>query len=267
MHRRGVTLAIAIVGALIGPGCLAATAQASFTVPAGDVATISSVHFGGAMNCPVDHLGYGYTLDGGSRVQLAEHPEAATCDNTAAGASAGYVVPGATIGPFATSKTLQIYLEDFFTDPSDVFTDTSLHALVTGSNPFLVRINDSFFGECDNSCPYGDQGPFLPFSSSVSPDYNANLNATVRIGPAPTAPITCAVTATSVGPPARQDVTVMAPAGIASIAPHITNGTVSTAYDSDRTQAIVTATKTDQTKKTVWSFDVVDAAGNTMHCS
>lgn len=267
MRRRWLTIAMAVVGALFGPACLAGVAQASFTIPAGDVATISNVHFGGGSNCPNDHLGYGYTLDGGSRVQLGEHPELASCDNTAAGSSAGYVVPGATIGPFPTAKTLQVYLEDFFTDPSDVFTDTSSHALVTGSNPFLVRINDSFFGECDNSCPYGDQGPGLPYSSSVPPDYNANLNATVKVGPAPSAPISCAVTATSVGPPARQDVTVIAPAGIASITPHITNGTVSTAFDSDRTQAIVTATKTDQAKKTVWSFDVVDNSGNTMHCS
>jgi uncharacterized delta-60 repeat protein len=83
---------------------------------------------------------------------------------------------------------------------------------------------------------------------------------------------TCKVTLTVTGPPtASQQVTVQNTAsGLSAITNiKITNGTVAFPAITPGTTGpvVVTATKTNQSLKTVWSFDATDAAGNVTHCS
>jgi hypothetical protein len=84
----------------------------------------------------------------------------------------------------------------------------------------------------------------------------------------PAAP-TCTVTQTVMGPPARQTVTVHASGGLASVTGiAVINGTVaSPAFTPGTTGPVpVTATKTNQSKKTVWSFSATDEEGDTTYC-
>ncbi len=87
---------------------------------------------------------------------------------------------------------------------------------------------------------------------------------------APAGP-TCVVTALIAGPPEQEQVTVTdTGSGLASITNiEITNGTVSVAPFTPGTTGpvVVTATKTDQTMQTVWSFDATNVAGVTTHCA
>jgi hypothetical protein len=84
--------------------------------------------------------------------------------------------------------------------------------------------------------------------------------------------ITCVVTAVR-RPPAvpssQQDVTVTAAAGLVSIINGaVTNGTMFAPNFSgtNPTSVVVMATKWDETKPTVWSFDATDTAGHIQHC-
>ncbi|MEJ7583172.1 MAG: choice-of-anchor L domain-containing protein [Acidimicrobiales bacterium] len=82
-------------------------------------------------------------------------------------------------------------------------------------------------------------------------------------------PTSCVVTAVRQGPPAQQDVTVRDLDGIASITNvNVINGTVAVpAFTAGvKTPIVLTATKTDQTKKTFWEFDVTDSKGVKKHC-
>ena len=82
-------------------------------------------------------------------------------------------------------------------------------------------------------------------------------------------PTTCVVTAVRAGPPAQQDVTVTDPDGIATItAVNVINGTVAVPAFTPgvKTPIVLTATKTIQTKKTFWEFDVTDSKGVKKHC-
>jgi hypothetical protein len=84
-------------------------------------------------------------------------------------------------------------------------------------------------------------------------------------------PPTCFVSALIQGPPKRQQVTVQdTGVGLKAIQNiQITNGTVSVPPFAPGTTSpvVVTATKTDQSKVTVWSFDAVDMNGNLRHCA
>lgn len=88
--------------------------------------------------------------------------------------------------------------------------------------------------------------------------------------PATTAPA-CFVSGLFAGPPRQQEVTVQDPgsglAGVVNI--RIVNGTVNVQpfTPGTRSPVRVTATKTDPSRPTVWSFDVVDVAGNVRHCA
>jgi hypothetical protein len=107
-------------------------------IPAGKVATLSNAHWN---LTPCDALTYGYQLNLGANVALASKP-GGPCVNGA--------VPGATLGPFPRATLLRIFLTDTG-DPAAsascnfTFYSDGSHALVTGTNPWIVDIRDSFF--------------------------------------------------------------------------------------------------------------------------
>jgi hypothetical protein len=116
----------------------------------------------------------------------------------------------------------------------------------------------------------------------IRPKTNANhcdIGAMEQNSPGPdTTGPTCVVTAVRNGPPKQQDVTVQDLAsGIAGndyydgfTNPFITNGTIGAVIppnDPSNAGLVVTATKTDQTQTTFWTFDYTDWAGNTTHCA
>jgi hypothetical protein len=97
-----------------------------------------------------------------------------------------------------------------------------------------------------------------------------NLVLTLECTSNPPPSLTCVVTAVRAGPPAQQDVTVRAAGGLARISNvSVTNGTVAVpSFMSGTTgPVVITATKTNQALRTVWSFDATDSMGNTHHCS
>jgi hypothetical protein len=119
-----------------------------------------------------------------------------------------------------------------------------------------------------NGCgPTPTPSPSGTPSQSPSPSPCPSSSAS----PADTTAPTCKVTAIIAGPPKQQQVTVQDNgSGLLTISNvQITNGTVYVAPFQIGTTGpvVVTATKTDQNKVTVWSFDVTDVAGNTRHCA
>ena len=129
-------------------------------IPAGETATLTNASFGDfATNCPADPLAYGYQLNLGANVLVANHPAYSGCA----------LAPGATIGPFPTATLLRIWLSDFSTPIYTFYSDGS-HALVSGSNPRLVSIMDSFFGTSGPGSPRPPAGPG-----------EGNLNVTVTV--------------------------------------------------------------------------------------
>ena len=100
-----------------------------FTIPAGQTASFTNVHYSACNN-----LTWGYQVNGGS-TQAA--------GNFGGGCHTG-TGADATIGPFATDMTLRIFLRDnhcqftYFSDGTPVE-----HVIVDGSNPFTLRFADS----------------------------------------------------------------------------------------------------------------------------
>jgi hypothetical protein len=129
-------------------------------IPAGKTATLSNAMFGDfTTNCPGDQLIYGYQLNLGANVQVATG--GAGCQHVA----------GAVIGPFPTATLLRIWLTDLTPPgPYTFYSDSATHSLVTGANPFVVSINDSFFGQRGPTVTYLPTGPG-----------RGNLNVTVTI--------------------------------------------------------------------------------------
>jgi hypothetical protein len=132
-------------------------------IPAGKVATLSNAHWN---LTPCDALTYGYQLNLGANVPLASKP-GGPCVNGA--------VAGATIGPFPTASLLRIFLTDTG-DPlvpvacNYTFYSDGSHALVTGTNPWIVDIRDSFF------CTKGPNDPFAPAGVGLG-----NIDVTVTV--------------------------------------------------------------------------------------
>ncbi|MHB1988237.1 MAG: hypothetical protein ACYCSF_09660 [Acidimicrobiales bacterium] len=118
-------------------------------IPAGQTATPSGVSFDAC-----DPLAYGYQLNFGANVQVANYPGIPGCAYapTPVGAS------GATIGPFPTAMLLLIWLDDS-AGPNYIFYSDGDHALVTGSNPWTVDITDSYFGTIGPNTPRIPAGP------------------------------------------------------------------------------------------------------------
>jgi hypothetical protein len=108
-------------------------------------------------------------------------------------------------------------------------------------------------------------------SQAGSPGYAAAPVVTQTITVKADAVTTCTVTSTVVGPPAKQEVTVQNTAsGLSAITNvAIVNGTVSVPSFTAGTTApvVVTATKSNQSLKTSWSFAAADVAGNVKQCA
>jgi hypothetical protein len=132
-------------------------------IPAGKVATLSNAHWN---LTPCDALTYGYQLNLGANVALASKP---------GGPCVSGAVPGATLGPFPTATLLRIFLTDTG-DPAAsascnfTFYSDGSHALVTGTNPWIVDIRDSFF------CQKPPDVAFPPAAVGLG-----NLNVTVTV--------------------------------------------------------------------------------------
>ncbi len=132
-------------------------------IPAGKVATLSNAHWS---LTPCDALTYGYQLNLGANVAIASK-SGGPCVNGA--------LPGATIGPFSTATLLRIFLTDTG-DPAIpvscnyTFYSDGPHALVTGTNPWIVDIRDSFF------CQKAPTVAFAPTGVGLG-----NINVTVTV--------------------------------------------------------------------------------------
>jgi hypothetical protein len=113
-------------------------------------------------------------------------------------------------------------------------------------------------------------GPVIATTSAIAAAPETEIAADIETQ-ADASPPTCVVSAVRVGPPKQQDVTVRdTETGLkAIINVHVTNGTVSIPQFIPGTIApvVVTASKTDQTLRTTWEFDVEDMAGNRKHCA
>jgi hypothetical protein len=154
------------VGACVSYAAHGGTFATGLIIPAGKKATLSNAQFGDQFatpgapstftNCPGDLLAYGYQLNLGANVQVAT------------GGAGCQSVAGAVIGPFATAVLLRIWLTDLHTPVYTFYSDGN-HAKVTGSNPWLVSIRDSFFGTI------GPTTPFVPLPG------DGNLNVVVTV--------------------------------------------------------------------------------------
>ena len=155
------------VGACVNFAAHGGQFAAGLVIPAGKTATLSNAQFGDvllptaplapntATNCPGDPLAYGYQLNLGANVQIAT------------GGMGCQVVAGAVIGPFPTAVLLRVWLTDN-APPAFTFYSDGNHAAVVGSNPRLVSIRDSFFGNITT-------GPLIPLPG------DGNLNVVVTI--------------------------------------------------------------------------------------
>jgi uncharacterized repeat protein (TIGR01451 family) len=198
------------------------------------------------------------------------------------GASDGYTItvenPGAV--PATLSSISDTLPAGFTYTPGSssgaTTTDPSVNAsTLTWSGPFTVP--------AANANPGSISLHFNVTVSSISGTYlnsatGAGQGLTV-IGSGPTAPVhvggivdhptTCVVTGLRAGPPAQQDVTVNDADGIAAIyGVHVINGTVYVTPFTPGTPGpvLLTATKTIQSQRTFWEFDVRDSKGHTKHC-
>ncbi len=160
-RRRRHEVLVAVLAVVLG---VLASAQAAWAteleLPKGAVAKITNASF---RSCNDET--YGYQLDGGPGVELANTPGG--CREVAAS--------NATIGPFEADETLTFYLTDN-TCGLTFHSNGGEHAEVTGANPFEVQLWDA-----GGFCEYkpGVEDPDVP---------PGNLEATVTIDHAPEPP-------------------------------------------------------------------------------
>lgn len=148
------------VGACVSFAAHGGQFATGIVIPAGKTAALSGATFGDFVtNCPYDPMVYGYQLNLGANVNVANHPAGSGCTHVA----------GATIGPFPTATLLRIWVDDSY-GPDYIFYSDGNHALVSGSNPWTVSIMDSFFGQSGPSVARPPTGPG-----------NGNLNVTVTV--------------------------------------------------------------------------------------
>jgi hypothetical protein len=147
------------VGACVSYAAHGGTFATGIIIPAGRVATLSNASWAVP---PCDSLTYGYQLNLGPLVPLASKP---------AGCFGGPVA-GAVIGPYPTATLLRIFLTDIGFGPSFVcnytFFSDGVHALVTGTNPYIVDIRDSFFCQLSPTQPYVPYAPSGPGLGNIS---------------------------------------------------------------------------------------------------
>ncbi|MDQ1391240.1 MAG: hypothetical protein QOF30_217 [Acidimicrobiaceae bacterium] len=138
---------------------------------------------------------------------------------------------------------------------------------ITSGTPGTIRTVAGTSGLSDVACPSTAYCVAVG-ATSTSP----NQGVVVKLTPT-TLALTCAVTSTQFPPAvahATQTVTVHAAAGLASVNNiKIVNGTVNVpAFAVGTTSPVkVTATKTDPTKLTSWSFTITDVNGQTRNCT
>jgi hypothetical protein len=105
-------------------------ARPPFIIPAGSTASFTNAQFSAC-----NSLSWGYQLNGDPNQIQATKP--AVCSTAAAGLDV-------TIGPFATSRTLRVFLTDnscfitYYSDGTPVD-----HVIVSGSNPYTLRFADA----------------------------------------------------------------------------------------------------------------------------
>jgi hypothetical protein len=139
------------------------TFATGLVIPAGQVATLSNANWN---LLPCDALTYGYQLNLGANVPVDSKPGGVCVNGPAL---------GATVGPFATASLLRIFLTDTGDPAVPVACDFTFysdgsHALVTGTNPAIVDIRDSFF------CTLGPTDPFAPTGVGLG-----NIDVTVTV--------------------------------------------------------------------------------------
>lgn len=162
-RNTGACVSYAAHGGTFGTSGAAPAVSGVFTIPAGEVATISNARWNLG---PCDALAYGYQLSTGTTVTLA---------NKAGGTCANANLADVTIGPFTQSVTMRIFLNDTG-DPAAgascdyTFFSDGPHALVTGSDPWQIDIRDSAF--CTKS-------PTTAFPPTAPGEGNLDLTLTI----------------------------------------------------------------------------------------
>jgi len=123
------------------------TPRGIFLIPAGHTATISNVSF----NRACDSLTYGYQVIGGVAVQVDSRTGRCLSSSTAA---------GRIVGPFSTARSLRIWLRDTRCKSQPhgpgswtYFSDGN-HTLVSGTGPWALDLQDSFFCLSDITSPF-----------------------------------------------------------------------------------------------------------------
>src|SRR5262245_7109910 len=121
---------MALLGGLMSIAiCAPAASATTILLPAGYEATLSNTILGGC-----DANSYGYQVGSNALVPVASKPSECT---------PGRSESNLTVGPFGTSQSFRVYLADgtcntiYYSDGTPVN-----HALVSGSNPYTIAIND-----------------------------------------------------------------------------------------------------------------------------
>ena len=154
---------------------------------------------------------------------------------------------------------------DFTGTPFGVVNTFSLQGSApVGSTSYTPQVvNLTAGGFCGWNAP---ATTFNPFNTRPLSDANGGYDLEIAIVGNPP---TCKVTGLTAGPPAQQQVTVTASGGLAEIfGVSQSNGINSVAPFSNGTTGpvLVTETKIDQTKPTVWSFYAEDESGHITYC-
>jgi len=188
-------------------------------------------------------------------------------DSACASAGGGCSV----LGGFCSTQSISFTS----TPPADAMEGGNYTVSATASSglPVSFSADQASDGVCTVS---GSTVDFVGVGTCV---IDADQAGDASYGPAPEvqqsvevgeATITCDVTGLIPGPPEQQQVTVLSSAGLASIGSiQVVNGTVEAAPFTPGTTdpVLVTATKTDQTQPTEWSFVATDVLGNTQLCT
>ena len=178
------------------------------------------------------------------------------------------ITPASATNPVGTSHTVTATL----TQGGDPLAGKPVKFSVTGVNPQSGTGTTNASGNATftyTGANVGTDNIVACFDETNDGDCEASASASKTWTGTANSPTTCVVTAVRAGPPAQQDVTVRDLDGIASItAVNVINGTVAVPAFTPgvKTPIVLTATKTIQTKKTFWEFDVTDSKGVKKHC-
>ncbi len=171
-----------------------------------------------------------------------------------------------------------VIFNEQITAPDGSITVTAAHQVFDGP----TAVGDLWIGQsiCGVTAPTTTTTTAAPTTTTtVAPTTTTTVAPTTTTTVAPTTtttvapdttPPTCFVSAMRPGPPKQLDLTAQdTGSGIKKITVvSISNGTVKVPRFTRGTTSpvVITATKTDQSKPTVFNVDVTDVAGNTTHC-